>query len=58
MDGQLAVVTILLLLAGGYVLRATWRAVRGTPGGCASGCGKCAPADEPKPGRVSLPQVK
>lgn len=58
MDGQLIAVVVIVLAAAGYVLQSAWRVFRGKKAGCASGCGKCTPAEPPKAGRVALPQVK
>ena len=60
MDWQLPAVAAVLLLAGLYVARASWRTWFGvSKGGCASGCGTCAkPAPEPTDGRrISLPRA-
>ena len=61
MSWQLAVVLMLVVAAGAYLLRATWTTWAGKRSGCGSGCGKCAkPATDasvaPK-GRIALPQV-
>ena len=60
MDWQLALVGAAVAAAVGYLARSAWRTwFAGKPGGCGSGCGKCAtPADEPKAtGRITLPRV-
>ena len=57
MDGQLIIVGLLIAVAFAYIVRSAWGTLRGKKVGCESGCGKCA-ADEPKAGRISLPQVK
>ncbi len=60
MDGQLAVVLILIGTAGIYLIRGTWKTWLGTGRACGSGCGKCPtpPAvAEPRGNRISLPQV-
>jgi hypothetical protein len=57
---QLVAVGVLVALALGYILRATWATWFGAADpGCASGCGKCAapaPAAEVK-GRRPLPMA-
>lgn len=55
---QLIVVGLLIALAAGYILRATWKTwFGGSKPGCGSGCGKCAaPAPEVK-GRRPLPMA-
>ena len=57
---QLVLVGMLVTLAAGYILRATWSTWFGAPkSGCGSGCGKCAiPAPEPEvKGRRPLPMA-
>ena len=57
---QLIAVALLVALAAGYVLRATWKTWFGkSKAGCGSGCGKCAaPApDADTPGRRPLPMA-
>ncbi|MBN9519819.1 FeoB-associated Cys-rich membrane protein [bacterium] len=55
---QLVAVVVIVGLAAGYVAWSACRLVAGKKAGCGSGCGKCAaPAVQPPPGRVSLPQV-
>lgn len=56
MDGQLAIVGILIGAAVLYLVRSAWRTFAGKAG-CGSGCGKCV-SEELKPGRVSLPRVE
>jgi hypothetical protein len=58
---QLIVVALVVALAAGYVLRATWRTwFSAAKPGCGSGCGKCA-ASAPEPqqanGRRPLPMA-
>jgi len=57
---QLIVVGLIVALAMGYVLRATWKTWFGkSKPSCGSGCGKCtAPAPEPSvTGRRPLPMA-
>jgi hypothetical protein len=57
---QLVAVGLIVALAAGYVLRATWKTWFGrSKAGCGSGCGTCAtPApDSDPPGRRSLPMA-
>ena len=56
---QLVVVGLVVAVAAGYVLRATWKTWLGAKAGCGSGCGKCAaPAPEPVvTGRRPLPMA-
>jgi hypothetical protein len=57
---QFVLVGVIVALATGYVLRATWKTWFGkSKSGCGSGCGKCAaPAPQPEaPGRRSLPMA-
>lgn len=57
-DVQLAVVAVVVGLAGLSVARAAWKAWAGKKVGCGSGCGKCAAAAPPATGnRISLPQL-
>jgi hypothetical protein len=44
MDWQLVAVVPIVALAGGYLLRRTWRAWGGRKAGCGGGCGCKAPA--------------
>ncbi len=57
---QLALVGLVVALAAGYVLRASWKTWFGAAkSGCGSGCGKCAtPPPQPEvKGRRSLPMA-
>jgi hypothetical protein len=56
MTGEMLVVTGIITVAAAYVARATWRAWQPS-GGCASGCGKCAPA-EPTLVRIEHLQIR
>jgi hypothetical protein len=57
---QLVLVGLIIALAAGYILRATWKTWVGkSKSSCASGCGKCntpAPDADP-PGRHPLPMA-
>ena len=54
---ELAALAI-VMLALAYWLRGIVKTGRGSPKGCASGCGKCSvPADSKVAGRIRLPQV-
>ncbi len=57
---QLVAVGVVVALAAGYILRATWKTWFGaSKPGCGSGCGKCAaPTTEPEvKGRRPLPMA-
>lgn len=58
MDGQLAIVGILIVAAVAYLARSSWRTFAGKKAGCGSGCGMCAVEPEAKPGRIALPRVE
>ncbi|HEY8505301.1 MAG TPA: hypothetical protein VIL46_12015 [Gemmataceae bacterium] len=56
MGWQLAVVWVLIALAGAYVARATWRTWFGTGRACGGGgCGACAAPPAPPPERRLIP---
>jgi FeoB-associated Cys-rich membrane protein len=58
MGWQLWATGILIALAAAYVLRSTWRAVRGANAGCGSGCGKCSTsAPDERSGMIPLSQI-
>lgn len=57
MDGQLAIVGILIVAAVAYLARSAWRTYAGKKAGCGSGCGTCE-SEPSKPGRIALPRVE
>jgi hypothetical protein len=58
MGWQLSATGLLIALAAAYVLRSTWRAVRGAKAGCGSGCGKCSTnAADQRSGMIPLDQI-